>query len=179
VIEVVDYDDQWPIQFETLRAQYEAALVGVPVVEIEHVGSTSVPGLAAKPVIDIDIVVPAAAVEAAIAALATIGYESMGEMGVPQRWVCRAPDGGIRTNTYVVVDGSLSLRNHIGVRDVLRSDDALRTEYADVKKRLARDVDDIDEYVEGKSAVLQRILERGGLTDDERATIGEINRRPT
>jgi GrpB-like predicted nucleotidyltransferase (UPF0157 family) len=65
------------------------------------------------------------------------------------------------------------------VRDVLRSDDALRTEYADVKKRLARDVDDIDEYVEGKSAVLQRILERGGLTDDERATIGEINRRPT
>jgi GrpB-like predicted nucleotidyltransferase (UPF0157 family) len=151
----------------------------VPVVGIEHVGSTSVPGLAAKPIIDVDIVVLAAAVEAAIAALATIGYESMNEMSVPQQWMCRAPEDEIQTNTYVVVDGSLSLRNHIGVRDVLRSDDALRTEYADVKKRLARDVDDIDEYVEGKSAVLQRILERGGLTDDERATIGEINRRPT
>jgi GrpB-like predicted nucleotidyltransferase (UPF0157 family) len=147
------------------------------VVGIEHVGSTSVPGLAAKPIIDVDIVVPEAAVDAAISALAAIGYEPLGEMGIPRRWVCRAPDGEIRTNTYVVVDGSLSLRNHLAVRNVLRDDEALRAEYAEVKKRLARQVDDIDEYVEAKSAVLQRILEQAGITDDERAQIEEINRR--
>jgi GrpB-like predicted nucleotidyltransferase (UPF0157 family) len=98
-------------------------------------------------------------------------------MGVPQRWACRAPECGIRTNTYVVVDGSLSLRNLLAVRDVLRDDETLRAEYAALKKRLAGQVDDIDEYVEAKSAVLQRILERAGITDDERAQIEEINRR--
>jgi GrpB-like predicted nucleotidyltransferase (UPF0157 family) len=180
VIEVVDYDERWPAQFEILRARYEAALAGVPVVGIEHVGSTSVPGLAAKPVIDVDVVVPADAedaVDAAIAALAEIGYEPLGDMGVPQRWVCRAPEGGIRTNTYVTVDGCLSLRNHLAVRDVLRADEVLRDEYSAVKQRLAGELDDIDEYVEQKSGVLQRILERAGLTEEERATIAGINRR--
>jgi GrpB-like predicted nucleotidyltransferase (UPF0157 family) len=133
VIEVVDYDEQWPAQYEVLRARYQAALSGLPVVSIEHVGSTSVPGLAAKPIIDIDIVVPDDAVDAAIAALASIGYEPLGEMGVPQRWACRAPPGDIRTNTYVVVDGCLSLRNHVVVRDALLADEALRDQYSAVK----------------------------------------------
>jgi GrpB-like predicted nucleotidyltransferase (UPF0157 family) len=177
VIDVVDYDDRWPIEFERLRARYQRALAGVTVIGIEHVGSTSVPGLAAKPVIDVDIIVLASAVDEAIAALTAIGYESLGELGVPHRWMCRAPEGEIRTNTYVVVDGSLSLRNHLAVRDVLRVDEVLRAEYAALKKRLARDVADIDEYIEGKSPVLQRILERAGFTDDERAQIDEVNRR--
>jgi GrpB-like predicted nucleotidyltransferase (UPF0157 family) len=177
MIEVVDYDDRWPADFEILRARYEAALAGVPVFSIEHVGSTSVAGLAAKPVIDVDIVVPDDAVSAAIAALAAIGYEPVGEMGVPQRWYCRAPAGGTRTNTYVTVEGCLSLRNHLAVRDILRTDEALRAEYSEVKQRLARELDDIDEYVEKKSGILQRILERAGLTEEERTTIADINRR--
>jgi GrpB-like predicted nucleotidyltransferase (UPF0157 family) len=177
MIEVVDYDHRWPADFEILRDRYRAALAGVPVVGIEHVGSTAVPGLAAKPVLDVDIVVAEDAVTAAVAALTAIGYEPLGEMGVPQRWMCRAPAGGIRTNTYVTVDGCLSLRNHLAVRDVLRADEALRSEYSDVKQRLAREVDDIDEYVEKKSGIVQRILERAGFTEEERATIAAINRR--
>jgi GrpB-like predicted nucleotidyltransferase (UPF0157 family) len=177
MIEVVDYDHRWPADFEILHDRYRAALAGVAVVGIEHVGSTAVPGLAAKPVLDVDIVVVEDAVEAAVAALAAIGYEPLGEMGVPQRWMCRAPAGGIRTNTYVTVDGCLSLRNHLAVRDVLRTDEALRSEYSDVKQRLAREVDDIDEYVEKKSGIVQRILERAGFTEEERATIAAINRR--
>lgn len=100
MIEVVDYDEQWPVQFEVLRERYEIALDGVPMVSIEHVGSTSVPGLAAKPIIDIDIVVPEEAVDAGVSALVAIGYEPVGGLGVPKRWMCRAPADGIRTNTY-------------------------------------------------------------------------------
>jgi GrpB-like predicted nucleotidyltransferase (UPF0157 family) len=177
VIEVVDYDERWPMQFEILCDRYRAALAGLPVVAIEHVGSTSVPGLAAKPIIDVDIVVPAAAVDAAIAALAAIGYEPLGEIGVPQRWAFLAPAGEIRTNTYVVVDGCMSLRNHLAVRAVLRDDEALRAEYAALKQRLAGELGDIDDYVAAKSDILQRILEQAGITSEERAVISEINSR--
>ncbi len=177
MIEVVEYDEGWPAQFEILRERYRVALDGLPVVAVEHVGSTSVPGLAAKPIIDVDIVVPADAVDAATAALVAIGYEPLGEMGVPQRWAFRAPAGGIRTNTYVVVDGCLALRNHLTVRAVLREHETLRTEYGALKQRLARELDDIDEYVEAKSDVVQRILEQGGITTEERTVIEETNRR--
>jgi GrpB-like predicted nucleotidyltransferase (UPF0157 family) len=97
-VEVVTYDPDWPTKFEVLRQTLSQALAGVPVVGIEHVGSTAVPGLAAKPVIDIDIVVTEAYVEAAITALAGIGYTNLGEMGVPARYALAAPDDVIRRN---------------------------------------------------------------------------------
>jgi GrpB-like predicted nucleotidyltransferase (UPF0157 family) len=140
-------------------------------VTIEHVGSTSVPGLAAKPVIDCDVVVAEAHVTAATAVLVAFGFRPMGELGIPQRWAFKEPDRLAGTNTYVVVDGSLALRNHLGVRDVLRSDAALREEYASVKKRVSATASDIDDYGRGKSAVVQRILAAAGLTETERASI--------
>ena len=75
-------------------------------------------------------------------------------MGIPDRWAFREPPGGPRTNTYVVMEGSLALRNHLGVRDLLRRDPALRDEYERVKRRLAASVGDMDVYVEGKSAAV-------------------------
>jgi len=92
---------------------------GVPVVAIEHVGSTAVPGLAAKPVIDCDIVVAGPEVPAASAVLAGLGFTPLGELGIPLRWAFREPRRLAGTNTYVVAAGSLSLRNHLAVRDVL------------------------------------------------------------
>jgi GrpB-like predicted nucleotidyltransferase (UPF0157 family) len=76
VIVVVEYDPAWPQRFEQLRREYTEAVAaaGVPVVAIEHVGSTSVPGLAAKPVIDCDIVVAGQAVAAASQALTGLGH---------------------------------------------------------------------------------------------------------
>ena len=122
---MADYDPGWPARFEGLRREYAAAMAaaGVPVVAIEHVGSTSVPGLAAKPVIDCDIVV------------------------------------------------SLSLRNHLAVRDTLRAAPVRRDEYAEVKRRVGAVAADIDEYGQGKNAMVQRILAAAGLTDDERSSI--------
>ncbi len=76
VIPVVQYDPDWPGRFEQLRQEYAEAMAaaGVPVVAIEHVGSTSVPGLAAKPVIDCDIVVAEQDVAAASRALTDLGF---------------------------------------------------------------------------------------------------------
>ena len=173
MIEVREYDPAWAARFEELRAEYQAALerAGVPVVAIEHVGSTSVPGLAAKPIIDCDIVVSEADVPAASNVLVTLGFEPRGELGIPQRWAFYAPERLAGTSTYVVVDGSLALRNHLAVRDVLRRDRGLREEYAAVKHAVGATAADIYEYGAGKNDVIQRILAAAGLSEAERASI--------
>jgi GrpB-like predicted nucleotidyltransferase (UPF0157 family) len=173
VIEVLDYDPRWAERFELLRAKYAAALAaaGVPVVAIEHVGSTSVPGLAAKPIIDCDIVVERPDVDAASDVLVSLGFEPRGELGIPERWAFYEPGRLKGTNTYVIVAGSLSLKNHLAVREVLRANDALRDEYAAVKKRVGATAGDIYEYGAGKNSMLQSILEAAGLGDAERASI--------
>lgn len=176
-VEVVAYDPRWPLQFATVRDHLLAALDGVEVIAIEHVGSTSVPGLAAKPCLDIDVVVAADAVEAASAGLVAAGYAPLGDLGIPDRYAFSAPDDAPRRNVYVVVDRCLALRNHLAVRDVLRRDQTLRNEYARHKLELAtRDYADNDDYVVDKSPVLQRILEAAGIDPDERRAIDAVNR---
>lgn len=176
MIEIVDYDPDWPARFETLRQLYENILTGVAILGIEHVGSTSVPGLAAKPLIDIDIVVTVDQVARAIEAMERAGFLSLGERGIPDRWALQAPSDLPRTNTYVVVEGSLALRNHLAVRDQLRHEVALRDEYAALKRSIAASVHDIDQYVEKKSSFLSVVLELAGLTAEERDAIEIANR---
>ena len=180
MIQVVEYDPTWPQRFEELRGEYTDAFAaaGVPVVAVEHVGSTSVPGLAAKPTIDCDIVVAEQDVSAAADMLIDLGFEPLGELGIPLRWAFKAPQRLTRTNTYVVVAGSLSLRNHLAVRDILRSDADLRAEYANVKRRVGASAATVDEYGRGKNAVLQKILTAAGLTEAERASI-DANQVPS
>ncbi len=174
---VVEPDPQWAERFATIRRELQASLAGVPVIAIEHVGSTSVPGLAAKPIIDVDIVVARPYVRIATDALESSGYVSLGDLGVPDRIAFRAPNEGIRRNVYVTVEGCLSLRNHLGLRDVLRGDPQLRDEYSAVKRRLATETGDIDVYVDGKTAIIRRILERAGLSDSDLDEIEGINRQ--
>ena len=176
LIEIVDYDPEWPARFALLRQMYERALTGVAILGIEHVGSTSVPGLAAKPVIDIDIVVTVDQVPRAIEAMERAGFLSLGERGIPDRWALQAPPDLPPTNTYVVAEGSLALRNHLAVRDQLRSEGALRDQYAALKRSIAASVHDIDEYVEMKSSLLSVVLARSGLTAEEREAIEIANR---
>ena len=128
MIQVVDYNASWPERFTALEEEYSAALVRskVEVVAIEHVGSTSVPGLAAKPIIDCDIVVTAEHVAPASDVLIGLGFQPLGELGIPQRWAFKEPPRLSGTNTYVIVDGSLSLRNHLRLRDTLRASSDLR-----------------------------------------------------
>lgn len=175
-IDVAPYDPDWPMRFRRVAADLAAALEGVPVVSIEHVGSTSVPGLAAKPILDIDVVVSRRAVPAAIAALERIGYAHRGDLGVTDREAFTAPDDDPRRHVYVCVDGTLHLRNHLAVRRVLRENVELRDRYGAVKSALASKPDmDIEAYLAGKSEVLQDVLALSDLTDDEKARILRLN----
>lgn len=175
-IEVVDWSPAWAEQFTEVAAVLRDALSGVASARVEHVGSTSVPGLAAKPILDIDVVVDPADVPAAVAALASVGYEHRGDLGVTGREAFFAP-GPPRRNVYVCAAGTTNVRNHLAVRDVLRSREDLRDAYAAVKRALADDPGmDIDTYLAGKSAVLQQVLEASGeFSEAELDAIRRLN----
>jgi GrpB-like predicted nucleotidyltransferase (UPF0157 family) len=176
VIEVVDWSPRWAEQFEEVAAVLSRALTDVRSARVEHVGSTSVPGLAAKPVLDVDVIVDPEDVPAAVAALESIGHVHRGDLGVTGREAFHAP-GEPRRNVYVCTAGTANVRNHLAVRDVLRRRADLREAYDSVKRALAADPDmDIDTYVAGKSAVLQEVLEASGeLSDEELAAIRRLN----
>ncbi|WP_296604071.1 GrpB family protein [Nocardioides sp.] len=175
-VEVVPHDPGWPASFERVAIDLRAALEDVPTAVVEHVGSTSVPGLAAKPVLDIDVIVPGDDVPAAVAALEARGYVHRGDLGVAGREAFLAPDDDPRRHVYVCTAGSLNVRNHLAVRDVLRARPDLRDEYGAVKLALAADpAMDIDTYLARKSPVLQKVLTASDLTDDERLQILRLN----
>jgi len=176
---VVDYDPQWPHVFEALRAPIWRAVADIAI-SIEHVGSTSVPGLAAKPVIDMDVVVPEGRVSAGIARLTTLGYQHEGELGVPNREAFRSPSGAARHHLYLCPSTSLALANHVAIRDHLRANPSVARAYGDLKKRLALEfAHDIDGYVEAKTSFLVGILRQIGFSENDLAEITGVNRLPT
>ncbi len=175
-VEVVAYSENWPAQFTHIASGLSRALDGVPVVEIEHVGSTAVPGLAAKPILDIDIIVKRQHVQGAIAALVNIGYAHRGDLGMTDRDAFAAPDNKPRRHVYVCIEGTVHLRNHLAVREILRARPDLRDRYGAVKLALSLDPDiDIATYIARKSDVLQDVLAASSLADDEKDLILALN----
>ena len=176
-VEVVAWSPQWSRQFEAVASVLRTAIAALPGARVEHVGSTSVPGLAAKPILDIDVIVSRPDVPGAVAALVAIGYVHRGDLGVAGREAFFAPDESARRNVYVCEAATMNVRNHLAVRDTLRRRDDLRDAYAAVKLSLASDpAMDIDEYLARKSGVVQRVLEASGeFSDDELAAIRRLN----
>jgi GrpB-like predicted nucleotidyltransferase (UPF0157 family) len=160
-IVVQDYDPDWPQLFERLRLRISVAL-GPIAAAIEHVGSTSVSGLAAKPTIDIDVLLRSAAdLPLAIARLASIGYVHRGDLGVIGREAFRTPPNDLPHHLYVCPPENQEYRRHISFRDYLRahSEDARR--YASLKRELAaRYGNDRETYNQGKSKFVEEILQR-------------------
>jgi GrpB-like predicted nucleotidyltransferase (UPF0157 family) len=175
-IVIAAYDRAWPRQFERVRTAVWPALSDIALA-IEHVGSTAVPGLAAKPVIDIDVVVPDDMVTAGITRLAAIGYTHRGDLGIPQREAFRAPTDLPRHHLYLCPASSPALANHLAVRDYLRTHDDAAQEYARLKQSLAKgSAGDIDAYVAGKKAFLLGILRALGFPDARLDDIARMNR---
>lgn len=177
---VESYNPIWTSQFQEIK-NLIWPLVKDSALSIEHVGSTSVPGLAAKPVIDIDIVIPdMSQLDKVIEGLASIGYEHRGNLGIEDREAFRAREPIHKHNLYVCPEDSLALRNHLSLRDSLRANAALRDEYAKIKYRLAGEFpDSIDHYIEGKTAFILKILEDNGLNADKLEAIRLANLAPT
>jgi GrpB-like predicted nucleotidyltransferase (UPF0157 family) len=158
-VEIVDYDPEWPRLFEGLRERLLPLLRDVSV-DIEHVGGTAVPGLAAKPIIDIDIVVRRTEdVPLVIGLLARLGYEHQGDLGVDGREAFRSPSGLPDHHLYAVVQGNAAHLGHIRPRDHLRSHPDAALRYGELKKQLAEAYGaDRDGYTEAKREFIGEIL---------------------
>jgi GrpB-like predicted nucleotidyltransferase (UPF0157 family) len=170
---VAEYDPTWTGAFERLRDRLDATLVGVTHVT-EHVGSTAVRGLAAKPIIDVDVVVAdETAVGPAVKALAAAGWRHEGDLGIKGREAFLPPADAAYHHLYLVVAGSRPHRDHIDLRDFLRMHPGHAARYAALKRQLAVLLEtDRAAYVLGKHEMITEFLRmargEGANGDDSR-----------
>jgi GrpB-like predicted nucleotidyltransferase (UPF0157 family)/RimJ/RimL family protein N-acetyltransferase len=178
-IVVQPYNPEWSNYFLELKNFIWPEIMDFAT-SIEHVGSTSVVGLAAKPVIDIDIIIPDTSfLDKAIERLGRIGYEYRGNLGIVERESFKSNNHLIKHNLYVCPQSSIALKNHICLRDTLRSHPDLRDEYSRLKQELVlKFQDSIDDYVEGKTDFILKVLEMNGLSSDRLEDIRKANLAP-
>ena len=170
---IVDYDPEWPELFAREEARIRAAL-GERVVLLEHAGSTSVPGLAAKPCIDIVLVVPDSADEPAyVPTLEAAGYELV--IREPQWYehrVFKGPDTNI--NLHVFSPGCEEVGRMLHFRDWLRGNTADRQLYERTKRELAqREWKYMQNYADAKTEVVEQIVARAPAAGGEHASAGD------
>jgi GrpB-like predicted nucleotidyltransferase (UPF0157 family) len=159
-ITLVEYDRVWPENFAREAKRIKAAL-GDRAIMVEHIGSTSVPGLVAKPIIDILLVVADSADEALyVPALEAAGYVlRIREPDWHQHRLFKGPDTNI--NLHVFTQGSEEIRKHLTLRDWLRRNEADRELYARSKRSLAsKKWKYVQNYADAKTEVIEAILER-------------------
>jgi len=158
-IVIAGYDAGWPALFERLAEPVRAVVADLGA-RVDHVGSTAVPGLAAKPVIDMDVVVPSAAdVPETIERLRGLGYVYQGDKGIRGREAFLWPPTTPVHHLYVVVDGSDPHTDHVRFRDHLREHPDAAREYAALKRELAQRYGmDRLRYTEAKTAFVGRTL---------------------
>lgn len=158
-IEIADYDPRWPALAAEAISELTDALPGA-FVRIEHFGSTSVPGLAAKPVIDLMAGVTSLDFAVALAdKLAALGYLAA-DNGMSGRLFFYRDHDGVRTHhLHVVPDESLDTRNEILLRDYLRRKPADAAQYGALKRDLAAHSSDGLAYTEAKTEFIQRIVD--------------------
>ena len=180
-IEIIDYDPEWPGQFDALSAAI-TGILGHFALRVEHVGSTSIPGLAAKPIIDLTVVIPTRELlTSVILLLNSLGYEPEGDCGIPGREAfdranAEVPRDGIGTiwpahHLYVCDQDNTELARHLAFRDYLRSHPEQAIAYGNLKRDLAqRFPHDIDSYCEGKTELVEGILMSPNMTASGRLT---------
>jgi len=164
---VLPYDAQWKRDFETICEELKAAL-GELVVSIEHVGSTSVEGLSAKPVIDIDVVIGSMDEFAEVSRrLKAIGYLHEGNLGI-EGWEAFGYRGKEHLRThhlYVCPENSEELKRHIALRDYLRKNPDAVKEYGRIKTEGARLYpQDIEGYIRHKGAFIEKAYRETGVS---------------
>lgn len=156
---VVEYDGNWPGLYR-VEAEKIRKILGDNLVEIHHIGSTAVPNLVAKPIIDIlPVVQKIARVDVCNAAFEAIGYECMGEFGIPGRRYFRK-GGDNRTHQVHIFewDNQTDIRRHLAVRDYLRAHRQAAAEYGQLKLRLAQKFpEDIEGYCDGKDNYVKQL----------------------
>lgn len=180
MIRVEDYNSQWPFWFQQIHSEIWPS-VKEHALSVEHVGSTSVAGLAATPIIDMDIIVESPEkLPFVIQALSKLGYVHRGNLGIEGREAFRSPGHAYKHNLYVCINDCMALRNHLALRDHLRSSESARSEYSALKKKLAAEYpESIDDYVEGKTQFILKVISQYNLSEEELTSIQEANKAPS
>jgi len=159
-VTLVEYDPGWPDLFER-EAKRIRSVLGSKALQIEHVGSTSVPGLCAKPIIDMILVVEDSANELSyVPALEAAGYKlKIREPDLLEHRMFKGPDTDI--NLHVFSSGTSEIDRMLRFRDWLRSNEADREKYAEVKRSLAKNTwRHIQHYADAKTPIIHEIMER-------------------
>ncbi len=156
-----EYDPVWPRLFEEEAARLRSVW-GEHLVDVHHIGSTAVPGLVAKPVIDIMVVIKdISKVHDYDAGMVSLGYRPRGEcldaFGTPGRFYYSKDTDGLRTHqAHVMQAGHADIQDMLAFRDYLRAHPEAAEEYADLKTRLVREnTGGIGEYIEGKNGFIR------------------------
>jgi len=162
-IVVVPYDPQWVQEF-ALASREIAAALGENLIEIHHIGSTSIPEIHAKPVIDmLAVVADIAAVDARSEPMMALGYQVRGEFGIAgRRYFPRDNADGARTHQiHAFQSGSPHISRHLAFRDFMRAHGEIAQQYSDLKRTLAAaHPDDLNAYMDGKDAFIQEMEAR-------------------
>lgn len=158
-IVIAEYDPAWVAMFEEL-CTFVRPVVKDHMIRIEHVGSTSVPGLAAKPIVDMDVVVRTEEdVRSIIRCLATLGYVHEGDLGVSGREAFIPPSIVKWHHLYVCTIDNAEFSKHIRFRDYLRSHPEEAQKYGDLKRELAQQYEnDRAAYTNAKGVFVNRVL---------------------
>lgn len=182
------YDTSWAEAFRRLQALLEQELFELPVI-VEHIGSTAIPGMPAKPILDVDIIIPSAEwLETVTVRLKGLGYRSRGDQGIPGRYAFRqsephTPYGDVdfpvmEQHLYVCLEGCTALRNHLLFRDSLLQHEALRQQYAALKSSLWQNPGMTRErYNREKTAFILSVLAGAGMTEEELEEIRRGNEK--
>lgn len=175
-VEIVKPNNQWPELFQAEAAKIKEALSPI-FIDIHHIGSTAIPGLPAKPIIDIvPVVTNITKLKDCQKALENIGYDVHGEFGMPCRCFCTK--GEPRTfQLHIFEEGSAEIDRHLHFVNFLKSHPEKIKAYGDLKQQLAKEYpDDIQRYCEGKSEFVLDIDSQSGyegyrivrvITDEE------------
>lgn len=163
LIVVVPYDTEWPKLFAKEAILIKQAL-GENCIEIHHIGSTAIPGLAAKPVIDmIPVVQDIEQVDSANANMLELGFEAKGEYGIPFRRYFQKGANNRTHQAHVFEAGNPEIERHLKFRDWMREHSSDREAYAQLKQALAKQhPHDIDSYCLGKDALIAKIDKKTG-----------------
>ena len=165
-ITVLPYDAEWKKDFEGIRREIESA-IGHLIIGIEHVGSTSVEGMSAKPCIDIDVIIKDYSVfNEIVSGLSSIGYYHEGDLGIKDREAFGYSDKPhLKSHhLYVCPEYSEELYRHITFRDFLRGNPDAVKKYSRIKEEAAiLFPDNIDKYIEYKSPCIEELYEVCGL----------------
>ena len=159
-VEVVPHDSSWRETFDA-EASAVARALGDTVQEVHHIGSTAIPGIYAKPVIDLLVEVKSFAdVDNHNEPMNRLGYEAMGEYGIPgRRYFRKDSTAGVRTHhVHVFKQGSAEGVRHLAFRDYMKAHPDEAQAYSELKQRLARaHPDDIESYMDGKDAFIKEV----------------------